>query len=140
MEIGKVIVITLNFTNITFGEHWPSPINNVTYNATRNNEGGYGVRVEPESNDVDWIWIKGTNMTLIGGHNNDDEIIGVSNITWNKDVNDKDQASPLNYSYQLVASNVQSNTSFPLFFWLWIPPVQAGNYNGTIYLYANSTW
>ena len=45
----------------------------------------------------------------------------------------------MNESYSLIKSNVPPTTNVTLWFWIDVPPVYAGSYNGTIYDLDNYT-
>lgn len=115
---------------IDFGS--PNP-NTYWNNATNNTDNFYNISVDPNSCTVD-IWIKGTdleNITLSAK-------IGVGNVTWNNYFN-WTISTNMSMSYALVNTSVPENTNVTTYYWLNLPPVYAGPYNGTVTVCANCT-
>jgi len=121
---------------------WSPPIidfasqNPSTYwnNATNNTNNFYNITVDPISCSPIDIWIKGTdleNITL-------STIIGVGNITWN---NYDNYTTSINMSttYVLINASLSPNTNVTTYYWLNVPAVYAGGYNGTATICGNCT-
>jgi hypothetical protein len=58
--------------------------------------------------------------------------IAVGNITFSNTTNNYANSYPLSYLWQLLKSNVQPLTNITTYYWLNVPPVYAGYYNGNI--------
>jgi hypothetical protein len=145
IKISIVLIIDLEFEEIYFGIQDPNTgIVPATQNAI-----GYNISVDPESNDIKNLWIKGTDLT----HNNNilDSYgtiykIPVNNVMWSLENNNPPNPTVYNLTkhYERVNKNMQtlpSGTSTSLFFWLdVIGGIAAGGYNGTLNIMANETW
>ena len=145
VDIGMVVLLYLNFSEIDFGTLMPTDVDTPAVN-----NGDYGVFLDENSNDVDGVWVKGTNLTITPftpatncgpAQSCDNNRIPVWNITWSKTaVQDKDLQE---YYVDLDGSTetVPSGWNTSMHFWLDLPPAKlAGVYNGTITFLANATY
>lgn len=121
-----VVDMTTYFNVIDFGTLQPNTYNN---SAPGNSNSEYNVSVNPGSCNLD-IYIKGTNLT----NSSLSTIIEVSNLTFSNQSNDVATTIPLSSAYKLVRNNIFPGTNVTIWFWLNVPPVYAGVYNGTIYI------
>jgi hypothetical protein len=88
------------------------------------------------------IWIKGTDLTNTTSRepSNVIPIIGVDNITWSNTTNISANAYPMTKNYVILNSSFSSNIkNITTYYWLSIPPIPAGGYNGTITFCSNTT-
>ncbi|MCX6821488.1 MAG: hypothetical protein NTW30_01790, partial [Candidatus Aenigmarchaeota archaeon] len=84
------------------------------------------------------VWIKGTDLenTSLQYPN----IIGVGNLTWSNVSNSYSNSYTMTTSYVLLNSSfTPSIKNITTYYWLAVPPVYAGRYNGTIYICRNTT-
>ncbi len=128
--ISQPLITLWSPGTIDFG----SPIPNTYWNnATNNTDNFYNISVDPSSCTVD-IWVKGTdleNTTL-------ETKISVGNVTWNNYFN-WTISTNMSMSYTLVNASIPENTNVTTYYWLNLPPVYAGKYNGTVTVCANCT-
>ena len=123
---GCVTDITTTWSGIDFGELLPNTVGN----AASGNDGGlYNITVNPGSCNTD-IYIKGTNITneTFGSH------IPIINFSWSSTANVYGSSSAMQETYISLKPNVPQNTNVTTWYWLDVPPVYAGAYNGTIYV------
>jgi len=116
---------TLDFGTLSPSTNWN--------NATQNPDNFYNISVDSGSCTVD-IWIKGTeleNVTL-------GSKIAVGNVTWNNYFN-WTASTNMTKTYALVNSSISQNTNVTTYYWLNVPAIYAGGYNGTITICANCT-
>jgi len=121
---------------------WSPPIidfasqNPSTYwnNATNNTNNFYNITIDPTSCSPIDIWIKGTYLENITMSTK----IGVGNITWN---NYDNYTTSINMStnYVLINASLSTNTNVTTYYWLNVPAVYAGSYNGTATICGNCT-
>ncbi|MCD6558126.1 MAG: hypothetical protein J7K31_03805, partial [Candidatus Aenigmarchaeota archaeon] len=142
VEIGKVLILNLTFDSIDFGEHDPGT-ENVSAPGNANNQ--YNITVEPNSNDVEWLWIRSTNLTHINYENSPSPpsyaIIPATSIKWSNQTNNITSAATMDNNYQLMRENVPSNTTINTYYWISVPTGKAhGVYKGVMYIFANATY
>jgi hypothetical protein len=122
-----VVDFTLTWNSIDFGELIPNTYNN---SAPGNLNNAYNITVNAGSCNLDF-YIRGTdliNTTL-------NSIIKVGNMSWsNISSNLDDGFFQLSETDSLLKLNVPENTNVTTWYWLNVPPVYAGKYNGTIYI------
>lgn len=119
-----IVDFTLSWSAIDFG-------NLVTIKenpAGDNSNNFYNVIVNPDSCNTDF-WIKGTNLT---NSTWSQTIIGVGNISWNNVSNDYASSFRLTGSDVTLKLNVTEPSNFTTWYWMDVPPVFSGIYNGTI--------
>ncbi len=91
----------------------------------------YNITVNVGSCNLDF-YINGTDMentTL-------NSVIGVGNITWSNVSNDYSNSFNLSSLIFPIKLNVPEETNVTTWYWLNVPPVYAGKYNGTIIIYG----
>ena len=123
---GCVTDITTTWSGIDFGELLP---NTVGENASGNDAGLYNITVNPGSCNTD-IYIKGVNLTneTFGSH------IPIINFSWSNTTNSFASSYAMQETYIPLKFDVPQNTNVTTWYWLDVPPVYAGAYNGTIYI------
>lgn len=118
---------TLQWSSISFGQLIPNTYNN---SAPGNVNNAYNITINPGSCNLD-LYIRGTdlvNTTL-------NSIIKVGNISYsNISSNINDGYFRLKETNSLIRTNVPPNTNVTTWYWLDVPPVYTGYYNGTIYI------
>lgn len=126
MNVGWDSIDFGNLNPNTPGADNPAPGNsNLLYNLT--NKG--------TCNET--LWIKGTdikNSTLPPPNT-----IGVGNLTWSNTTNDYSNSHPMTYDYSLLYSNLTPDSILTTYYWLAVPPVYAGKYEGNLIIGWNTT-
>ena len=126
MNVGWDSIDFGNLNPNTPGAENPAPGNsNLFYNLT--NKG--------TCNET--LWIKGTdikNSTLPPPNT-----IGVGNLTWSNTTNDYSNSYPMTYDYSLLYSNLTPDSILTTYYWLAVPPVYAGKYEGNLIIGWNTT-
>ena len=141
IEITLVLILSLTFTEVNFGV-----CNPVTYGnpASLNNETGYNISLNENSNDVDGVYIKGTDLEpqSVTGFGSINYSIGVGNLTWNDNENQYESTNTTRFTldYDLIRSDISSGTDIPMYYWIDIPTGQyAQDYDGMLYIKVNTT-
>ena len=132
VEIGKILILIIENNTLSFGEQEPS-MSNLGPNSTH-------ISLDPNSNDADGIYIKGTDLICKQFSNYK---IGVGNISWCRDYPTACTGPDLNFlshEWQLFAGYTQSGTSYLLSLWLDTPPVYYGDYEGSVMIMANTSY
>jgi len=82
------------------------------------------------------IWVKGTDLE----NNTYNSVIGVGNFSWSNETNNYNTSYSMTESYALINSSLTSTIqNVTTYYWLAIPPVYTGKYNGTITICGNYT-
>jgi hypothetical protein len=116
---------TLQWSSISFGELLPNTYNN---SAPGNTNNIYNITVNPGSCNLDF-YIRGSDLI----NSTFNSVIKVGNISWSNISSDiKDGYFSLSESNSIISLNVLENTNITTWYWLSVPPVYAGYYNGTI--------
>ena len=141
IEITLVLILSLTFSEVNFGVCDP-----VTYGnpALLNDELGYNISLNENSNDADALYIKGTDLEpqSIPGFGNITYKIGVGNLTWNDNENlyESTNTTRLTSDYELIRSDVPAGTNITMYYWIDIPTGQyAQGYDGMLYIKVNTT-
>ncbi|RLF33933.1 MAG: hypothetical protein DRN08_05070, partial [Thermoplasmata archaeon] len=141
IEITLVLILSLTFSEVNFGVCDP-----VTYGnpALLNDDLGYNISLNENSNDADALYIKGTDLEpqSIPGFGNITYKIGVGNLTWNDNENlyESTNTTRLTSDYELIRSDVPAGTNITMYYWIDIPTGQyAQGYDGMLYIMANTT-
>jgi hypothetical protein len=103
-------------------------------NATNNTNNFYNITIDSTSCSPIDIWIKGTdleNVTL-------STKIGVGNVTWNN-FNNYTTSTNMSTTYVLINTSLPTNINVTTYYWLNVPAVYAGGYNGTATICGNCT-
>ena len=142
VTIGKVIIISLSWDETDFGVCDPNTQGNP---ALLNDQLEYNMTVDPNSNDVEGLWTKGTDLTpeSISGFGSIEYWIGVGNVSWNDMVNDYSdiRTERLSSEYKLVRQVVPSGSTITFYYWIDIPPgMYEQTYNGQLFIMANASW
>ena len=121
--ISCAVDFTLQWDYVDFGEQVP----NTFQNAAIGNGVGYNIDVNGGSCATD-LYVKGTNMT----NSSFTTYIGTGNVTWSNVSNTYPTSANLSDIYSVIQQNVQELTTVTTWYWINVPPVYAGIYNGTI--------
>jgi hypothetical protein len=138
IKITKVLLMSLSFNEVNFGI--VNPATPSDQNPCPQNGNQY-VQIDENSNDVGWLWIRGTDLQpqSLLGYGNISYNIGVENIYWYNE-SSTSSSKPLSSDYQMVDYNVKSGSNYGLYFWINAPGgLEAQEYRGTLYILANST-
>jgi hypothetical protein len=120
--------ITAQWSSINFGSLIPSTIRN---NATGNENDEYNITVNSGSCSLD-LYINGTNLT----NTTYNSFIPVNNVTWSNTTNDYDNSYNLSSTATVLKLNVPEETNVTTWYWINVPAVYAGYYNGTIFIWG----
>jgi hypothetical protein len=115
---------TLLWNSINFGDNVPSTNANP---APGNSNNLYNISVSPDSCYLD-IYIRGTNLT----NSTTSSLVGVGNITWSNYTNSYPSSVSMKSSNVLLSNNTVPANNVTTWYWLNMPPVYAGRYNGSI--------
>jgi hypothetical protein len=125
--VSCTVDFSLTWSSIDFGTLLPNTFNN---SAPGNLNNTYNITVNPGSCNLD-LYIRGTDLV----NTTFNSIIKVGNISWsNISSNLNDGFFRLSETNSLIKSNVPEKTNVTTWYWLDVPPVYAGKYNGTIYI------
>ncbi len=125
--VAGVVDIRTRWADVSFGE----VVVGNTHAAIGNTNRTYNVTVTEDSSTAD-LWLRGTNL-------NGTETIGVGNVTWNATENDNTQTQPLTDTFDIFKSGVQAGTNVTTYYWIDVPFVYAGSYNGTLEVKGNAS-
>lgn len=133
VEIRDVLLMDLDWNTTNFGTLDPGQENR---NASENNAGGYNLTIKEDSNTVDNLWLKGTDLV----HSNYDSYkIGIGNMSY-AEINDAQQSTNLTENYSLIDTGLSPGTVKTFYYWLDVPyGILRGDYTGTITFKANQT-
>lgn len=125
-----MIDIRLNWNFIIFPDLFPNTKGNA---APGNDNKLYNITIDSSSCQLN-LWIKGSDLenATLGTK------IGVSNLTWNTQ-NSYSTATKMTKLFSLLSSNVQPGTNVTTYYWLDVPSIYAGKYNGTVTILGNLT-
>jgi len=80
------------------------------------------------------LWIKGVNLV---NATNPQNMILVGNLSWNNVTNDYTTSYNLTTNYAYLNGSFAPNKNLTTYYWLSVPPVYAGEYNGNITFCGN---
>jgi hypothetical protein len=134
VEIGKILIMNLTFSTINFGVLDPGDLDQPAEN---NSDEYYNISIDRNSNDLDYLWIKGTNLT---GEAWPSYRITPQNISWSF-TNDAGTGTSIGYTYSQMSTDVPSGQNLTTYYWIDVPyGKMAQSYIGTLTIMANATW
>lgn len=134
VQINMAILINTSWDTTDFGVLDPGQKDQP---AQGNSNLSYNITVPEESNLVDNLWIKATDLT--SQLKPDNYSIGAGNLSYSLQ-NNAGAASNISNTYQSIKSDISPGTVLNTFFWIDVPTgIYKGGYNGTMYFKANST-
>lgn len=134
VQINMAILINLSWSTTDFGLLDPGQNDQP---AKGNNNLSYNVTVQQESNTVDNLWLKVTDLQSELRPEN--YTIGADNLSYSFQ-NDSGTSENLSNTYQSIKSDISPGTVLNTFYWIDIPyGIYKGGYNGTMFFKANST-
>ncbi len=134
VETGKILIMNLTFDTVDFGLLDPGDTEQPGLN---NSDNYYNVSIDPNSNDLDNLWINGSDLT---GQAWPNYFIKPQNISWSFTDNPS-TGSPLAYSYSLMDTDVKSGQNLTTYYWINVPyGIMTQNYAGQITIKANASW
>jgi len=141
INITKVLILSISWSEINFGVVSP---NTVGINASLNNLGGYNITLHENSNDIDGLYIRGTNLSPqnVSGFGSITYGIAIGNISFNDNENNYSAATTerITEDYALVRATFPPGTVATTYFWADVPGGQyAQDYEGTLYVMVNAT-
>ncbi len=133
VEIRDMLMVDLDWNSLDFGLLDPGE----TKRPAENNTGGYNLTVEQDSNTVENLWLKGTDLV----HESDPEYsIGIGNLSYNDTVNNPENTTSITEEYSLLGSNLAPGTTKTFYYWLDVPlGILRGAYTGSITFKANQS-
>jgi len=137
MEITKVVIISLGWDTTNFGAVDAMS----TGNPAQENGPGYDITIDPNSNDIDGLYVKGTDLApaSVSGFEDISYGIGVGNITWNHYDNYSDSRR-LTTEYARMNESLPCSTTVKSYYWIDIPRGQyTQEYSGKLYIMANAS-
>lgn len=120
--------MNLAWVSIDFAQLIPSKNYN---NATNNDQNFYNI-TNKGTCPIN-VWIKGTDLE----NSTYDARIKVGNISWSNTTNDYTSSYEMTYSYDLLSPNLLQDQNLTTYYWLFVPPVYAGHYIGSVYICGN---
>jgi len=137
IEVTKVLIIALSWDVANFGV-----CNPMSYgNPALLNQQGYNITIDNNSNDVDGLYIKGTNLdpVNVSALNGISYGIGVGNFSWYY-LDDYSKASRLTNQYYLMNQSLATSTVIRNYYWIDVPSGQyTQDYAGKLYIMANAS-
>lgn len=132
VTIRDILLIDLDWNTVDFGLLDPGERDR----PAENNSAGYNLTVEEDSNRIDNLWLKGSNLVH---QENSNYTIGIGNMSY-AEQNDVGQASNLTKEYSLIDSDLAPETLKTFYYWLDVPfGILNGAYAGSITFKANQT-
>ncbi|NOX71244.1 MAG: DUF2341 domain-containing protein [Candidatus Micrarchaeota archaeon] len=146
IEVGKILLFDLSFDVIDFGVINPDG-DYILYPAINSSNMTYNITVDPNSNDIEELWIKGTKLT--NGTLDYNRYINASNVKWARSylgdnpVNDPNLYN-LTESYEKVNKDnipIYSGTNETMYYWIDAPGgILPLTYTGTLTIMGNATY
>ena len=135
VEIGIVLILSLTFDYINFSTLQPLEQD---VNATGNNNSQYNITIDSNSNNVEGLYIKGTDMNLTS-ESWGSYYIGITNVSAST-TNDIATETAINYTWVQLKGFTASGTNVTTYYWLDLPSgLYKGDYEGTIWIMGNAT-
>lgn len=132
VQINSALIIDLNWKSIGFGN-----LDSGESSPAENNNEGYNITVDEESNPIDELWVRGTE--LVSQRFPDEYSIGVGNVSYSKE-NDESSSENLTEEYSLLETGLAAGDILSTYYWIDVPNgITFGGYNGTIEFKANSS-
>ncbi len=125
--LGCTVDLTADFS-INFDSLDPST---GPWEAPGNPGDEYNITVNPGSCNLD-LYINGTNLTNTT-HNS---LIPVNNVTWSNTSNTYSESFNLSHTTTVLKLDVPEDTNVTTWYWINVPAVYAGYYNGTIFIWG----
>lgn len=131
VEIRDILITSLDYDVVDFGLLDPGE----EQNPAENNSVGYNLTVEEDSNTVDNLWIKASNLT---SEQDSSYQIPYYNMSYNQQ--NQYPGTPFTEDYSLVNSSIQPGAVKTFYYWLDVPyGILKGEYSGTITFKANQS-
>ncbi|MFP4038801.1 MAG: hypothetical protein ACLFTA_03385 [Candidatus Nanohaloarchaea archaeon] len=132
VEIRDILMMDLDWDVIDFGTLDPGEEDN----PAENNSKGYNLTVEEDSNTVDNLWVKASNLVSDLDSN---YTIGEGNMSYAEDRNAEDPSN-MTSSYSLIDTDLSPRTVKTFYYWLDVPyGIIKDSYSGTVTFKANHT-
>ena len=132
VEIRDILITSLDYDVVDFGLLDPGE----EQNPAENNSAGYNLTVEEDSNTVDNLWIKASNLT---SEQDSSYRIPYYNMSYYEQNNYSERNQFTDY-YSLLDTDLGPGTVKTLYYWLDVPyGILSGEYTGTITFKANQS-
>jgi hypothetical protein len=131
VEIRDIIMMDLDWDVVDFGVLDPGE----KENPAENNSDGYNLTIEEDSNTVDNLWVKASNLT-----SEQDSSYQIPYFNMSYDEQNQYPGTAFTQNYSLVDSDLAPGTVKTFYYWLDVPyGIIKGGYSGTITFKANQT-
>ncbi|MFB6245357.1 MAG: hypothetical protein ABEJ03_03335 [Candidatus Nanohaloarchaea archaeon] len=132
IQINRALLIDFSWSTTSFGNLDPGERD---VPAEGNSKMAYNLTVTQDSEPVDSLWIKSTDLDSL----QDSYSIPAENMSYSTS-NDITSEDFFSKSYELVKKDIDPGEVVNFFFWLDVPTGKAeGDYNGTYFFKVNST-
>ncbi|MFO7794093.1 MAG: hypothetical protein R6V35_03915 [Candidatus Nanohaloarchaea archaeon] len=132
VTIRDILLVDLDWNTVDFGILDPGE----REKPARNNSGGYNLTVEEESNKIDNLWLKGSELV---NEENSNYTIGIGNMSYAQK-NEVDQSSNITSNYSLINTDLSPGLTKTFYYWIDVPlGILRGAYSGSITFKANQT-
>ena len=133
VEIRDILMVDLDWNSIDFGLLDPGERDR----PAENNSEGYNLTVQQESNKVDNLWLKGSDLVHT---DNSNYSIGIGNMSYNNSVNNPENSTSITEDYSLLDTDIAPGTTKTFYYWLDVPlGILRGAYTGSITFKANQS-
>lgn len=133
-QINNLLIFDLDWEAVDFGSLDPGAKNKT---AEGNSNRSYNVSVSEDSETIDDMWIKSTDLKSTKFP--ESYTIFAENMSFSLQ-NDVSTEKSLSNTYKLLKSSISPGTVFTTYYWIDVPlGIYKGKYNGTMYFKANST-
>ena len=131
VEIRDIIMMDLDWDVVDFGVLDPGE----KENPAENNSDGYNLTIEEDSNTVDNLWVKASNLT-----SEQDSSYQIPYFNMSYDEQNQYPGTAFTQNYSLVDSDLAPGTVKTFYYWLDVPyGIIRGGYSGTITFKSNQT-
>ena len=134
VQINNLLIFDLTWNNLDFGNLDPGAENR---SAIGNSDRSYNVSVSEDSEPVDEMWIRSTDLNSSDFPG--EYAIFAENMSFSLQ-NNIGTETKLSNTYKLLKSSISPGTVFSTYYWIDVPfGIYNGEYSGTMYFKANST-
>ena len=131
VEIRDIIMMDLDWDVVDFGVLDPGE----KENPAENNSDGYNLTIEEDSNTVDNLWVKASNLT-----SEQDSSYQIPYFNMSYDEQNQYPGTAFTQNYSLLDSDLARGTVKTFYYWLDVPyGIIRGGYSGTITFKSNQT-
>ncbi len=130
VTIEEILLMDIGWDVVDFGLLDPGD----TERPAEDNNQGYNLTIDEESNTVDQLWIKGSDLVA---EEDSRYRIGIGNMSYGYDGNEPES---IGHSFSRVDENLEPGTRLSFNYWLDVPRgIIRGDYTGSITFMANTS-